>query len=135
MTESFQKSSETTEDLKAWLLTQLIVELSFDEQKIKQVEVRLDKMNDRQVRMLIALYKDRVAKRDQAEAARQQFMRQQILNQATLDLARAQAYKEYLQREYQQRILQGEMEQNLVRQNIQNSNRSYGNNYQGYRNW
>ena len=118
--------------MKVWLLTQLIVELSFNEEKIKEVEVRLDKMNDRQVRMLIELYKERVAKRDQAEAARQWYMQQQVLNQAQLDLMRAQGYKEFLQREHQQRIVQGEMESNLVRQNIQNNNRMQNGSFGGF---
>lgn len=115
--------SSTTEDLKVWLLTQLIVELSFNEEKVKEVETRLDKMTDRQVRMLIEFYRDRVAKRDQAEAYRQWYMQQQVVNQAQLDLMRAEGYKEHLQREHQQRIIQGEKETNIMRQNIQNNNR------------
>lgn len=116
-------STASTEELKAWLLSRLIIELSFNEEKLVQVEKRLDNMSERQLRILIDLYKDRVAKRDQAEAARQQYMQQQVLNQAKLDLMRAQGYKEFLEREYQRKILQGEMETNLVRQNIQNNNR------------
>jgi len=115
--------------LKSWLLSRLIVELSFDEAKIADVEKRLDKMDDRQVRILIDVYKDRVAKRDAAEAARKQYMEQTVLNQAKLDLQRAQGYKEYLQREYQRQILQGQMEQNLVRQNIANQQRFYQGGY------
>lgn len=119
---SSSQNSSTTEELKAWLLGRLIIELKFDEAKIAEVETRLDKMSERQLRVLIEVYKDRVAKRDQAEAARQNYMQQQVLNQAKLDLMRAQGYKEYLQREYQASIVQKEMETNLVRQNIQNNN-------------
>lgn len=120
---SSQNSSTTTEELKAWLLSRLIIELKFDEAKIAEVETRLDKMSERQLRVLIELYKDRVAKRDQQAAAQRQYMEQMVLNQAKLDLMRAQGYKEYLQREYQASINQKEMETNLVRQNIQNNNR------------
>lgn len=113
-------ATATSEELKAWLLSRLIIELSFDEAKIADTERRLDNMNERQLRVLIELYKDRVAKRDAAEAARRRYMEQMVLNQAQLDLQRAQGYKEYLQREYQRQILQGQMEQNLVRQHILN---------------
>ena len=136
--ESSPNSSSTTEDLKVWLLTRLMVELSFNEEKIKEVEVRLDKMSDRQVRMLIEVYKDRVAKRDQYAAYQQWYMSQQVMNQAQLDLMRANGYKEHLQREHQQRILQGERETNLVRQNIMNNNRNgfgYGGGYGGFNNY
>lgn len=128
-TEESSPNSQTasSEELKAWLLSRLIIELNFDEPKLAQVEKRLDNMSERQLRVLIELYKDRVAKRDQAEAARREYMQQMVLNQAKLDLQRAQGYKEFLQREYQRKILQGEMETNLVRQNIQNNNRAmYG---------
>ena len=140
--ESSPNSSATTEDLKVWLLTRLIVEMSFNEEKIKEVEVRLDKMSDRQVRMLIEIYKDRVAKRDAFAAQQQWYMQQSVMNQAQLDLMRANGYKEYLQREHQQRILQGERETNLVRQNIMNNNRAmngngfgYGGGYGGFNNY
>lgn len=127
-------ATATTEELKAWLLSRLILELSFDEAKIADVERRLDKMSDRQLRILIELYRDRVAKRDAAEAARRRYMEQQVLNQAQLDLQRAQSYKEYLQREYQRQILQGHMEQNLVQQNIVNQQRFWNGGY-GYGGW
>ena len=116
--------------------------MSFNEEKIKEVEVRLDKMSDRQVRMLIEIYKDRVAKRDAFAAQQQWYMQQSVMNQAQLDLMRANGYKEYLQREHQQRILQGERETNLVRQNIMNNNRAmngngfgYGGGYGGFNNY
>jgi len=116
-------ATATTEELKVWLLSRLIIELSFDEAKIADTERRLDKMSDRQLRILIELYRDRVAKRDTAEADRRRYMEQQVLNQAKLDLQRAQSYKEHLQREYQRQILQGQMEQNLIQQNIVNQQR------------
>jgi hypothetical protein len=129
-------STASVEELKVWLLTRMIVELSFNEEKISEFEKRLDKMSERQVRMLIEFYKERVAKREQAEAARQQYMQAQVLNQAQLDLTQAQAYRDHLAREYQQRILQGQMETNLVRQNILNQQRmgygNYGYNRNGY---
>lgn len=118
---------QSTEELKSWLLSRLIVELKFDEAKITQVGERLDRMSDREIRILINVYKDRIEKRDQAEYVRQQYMQQMLENQAKLDLQRAQAFKEHLKREYDRSILQGKMEQNLVRQNIQNNNRAvYG---------
>jgi hypothetical protein len=106
-----------------------MVELNFDEIKIKEVEQRLDKCSDRQIKMLVVFYKDRVAKRDQAEAARQKFMNQEVLNQAKLDLEQAKAYRDYLAREFKATAIQKEQETNLVRQNIQNQNmyRNYGN--------
>lgn len=138
--QSYQNSStdQSTEDLKTWLLSSLIIELNFDEAKIAEVEQRLDKCSDRQIRILVNLYKDRLAKRDQAEAARQQYMQQSILNQAQLDLQSATAYRNFLDREHKETALQRERETNLVRQNIQNQNRfmfggGYGN-YGGYRN-
>jgi hypothetical protein len=126
---AMQVESET-EDLKVWLLTRLIVEVNFDENKIAEIEKRLDKMSDRQVRILVEYYKEQVAKRDQAEAARQKYMQQNLLNQAQLDLQQAQAYRDHLKREHQQRVLQGERETNLVRQNI--LNQMYGNRYGRY---
>lgn len=125
-------ATATTEELKVWLLSRLIVELNFDETKLADTEKRLDKMTDRQLRVLIEVYKDRVAKREAAEVAKRKYMEQMALNQATLNLQKAQAYKEYLQREYQRRILQGQMEQNLVRQNIVNQQRFWNGGY-GYR--
>ena len=129
-------------------MASLIIELSFDETKIAEVETRLNKCSDQQIRILVELYKDRLAKRDQAEAARQTYMQQQVLNQAKLDLQSAEAYKGFLQREHKQTAIQREMETNLVRQNILNQNRfmyggfgygglyNYGNNYAGaYRRW
>ena len=134
---SSSPNSSTTEELKAWLLGRLIIELKFDEAKIAEVETRLDKMRERQLRVLIEVYKDRVAKRDQQAAAQRQYMEQMALNQAKLDLMRAQGYKEYLQREYQASINQKEMETNLVRQNILNNNNAmYGGWNGGFgRNW
>ena len=109
-----------------------MVEFSFDEEKIKSAEVRLDKMTDRQVRMLIEVYKDRVAKRDQFAAQQQWYMQQQVMNQAQLDLMQANGYKEHLQREHQQRILQGERETNLVRQSLIFQNRMGGYGYNNF---
>ena len=127
--------NSTTEELKAWLLTRLIVELSFNEVKIAETEKRLDTMNERQLCILIEVYKERVAKRDQAEAARQQYMQQQLLNQAVLDLMTAQGYRDHLQREHHMSLLQKQMETNLVRQNIQNQNRFNNGGGFGYGNY
>lgn len=121
--------------MKVWLLTKLIVEVNFDEKKIEQIEARLDKMSDRQLRILIETYKERVEKRDQAEAARQNYMQQQISNQAKLDLMQAQSYRDHLAREFDQRIAQSKMESNLVRQNIQNNNQFGVNRFNRFRRW
>ncbi len=121
--------------MKVWLLTKLIVEVNFDEKKIEQIETRLDKMSERQLRILIETYKERVEKRDKAEAARQSYMQQQILNQAKLDLMQSQIYKDHLAREFDQRIAQSKMESNLVRQNIQNNNRFGINQFNRFRRW
>lgn len=128
-------SLQTSEDMKVWLLTKLIVEVNFDEKKIEQIEARLDKMSDRQLRILIETYKERVEKRDQAEAARQNYMQQQISNQAKLDLMQAQSYRDHLAREFDQRIAQSKMESNLVRQNIQNNNQFGVNRFNRFRRW
>ena len=119
-------------ELKTWLLTRLIVELSFNPTKIAEVEKILNTLNEQELRILIQVYKERVIKRDQAEAARQQYMQQMVLNQATLDLMTAQGYRDHLQREYHVGLLQKQMETNLVRQNIMNQNRMMYGMYGGY---
>lgn len=105
------------------MLASLIIELNFDESKIAEVEQRLNNCTDMQVRVLVQLYKDRIAKRDQAEAVRQQYMEQSILNQAKLDLQQAKAYRNHLGREFKLSVVQKNMETNLVRQNILNQMR------------
>lgn len=134
--------SSEIEELKSWLLASLIIELNFDESKIAEVEQRLNNCTDMQIRVLVQLYKDRIAKRDQAEAVRKQYFEQSILNQAKLDLQQAQAYRNHLGRELQLSIVQKNMETNLVRQNILNQMRfnngggyGYYGGFNGKRRW
>ena len=49
--------ADNVEDLKAWLLGQLIVDMSFDPQKSAEVERMLDRMNERQIKALVEAYK------------------------------------------------------------------------------
>ena len=127
--------NSSIKDLKTWLLTHLIVELSFNETKIAEVEKRLNTLDEQQLRILIQVYKERVAKRDLFAAQKKQYIEQQILNQATLDLMTAQGYRDHLQREYHSSLLQKQMETNLIRQNIQNQNRFMNGGTGGYGNY
>ena len=55
-------ATERIEDLKTWLLARLIVDMSFDAQKSAEVGRLIDTMNEQQLRVLIAAYKERAAK-------------------------------------------------------------------------
>lgn len=117
---------ETVQDLKNWLLTRLSVDLSFDAQKAAEVGQLIDTMNDQQIRLLVDVYKERSAKRDQPANAQpattqREATEQQALEQAKLNLQQAEAYRDHLKREYDYRILQGYMTQNLVYQNLLNN--------------
>lgn|GEM_PF-3814265 len=118
-------ASESVTEMKTWLLTRLIVDLSFDPQKIAEVEKMIDTMSEQQMRVLVAVYKERSTKRDQSSKAQLDVSQQQLLNQAKLDLQQAEAYRDHLKREYDRQILQGHMTQNLVYQNILNQRMMY----------
>ncbi len=115
--------AETVEELRNWLLARLIVDLSFDAQKSTDVGRLIKTMDEPQMRALVAYYKERAARRDQAFAVPQQTNQQQALEQAKLDQQQAEAYRDHLKREYDRQILQGHMTQNLVYQNIVNNQR------------
>lgn len=114
---------ETFEDLKTWLLTRLIVDLNFDAQKSAEVERLINTLSEQQLRVLIGVYKERTAQRDQASKSQREANQQMTLDQARLNLQQAEAYRDHLKREYDYRILQGFMTQNLVYQNIVNNQR------------
>jgi hypothetical protein len=122
---SIPAATESVEELKAWLLSHLIVDMKFDAPKCAEIEKMIDRLTDRQVRVLVAVYKDRSSKRDQLSKAQQDAAEQQLLNQAKLDLQQSEAYRDHLKREYDRRILQGNMTQNLILQNIVNTQRMF----------
>ena len=113
--------AESPEDLKNWLLARLIIDLSFDTQKSADVERMLDRMNERQLRALVAAYKERNQK--PTSPGQQAVTQDPALEQAKLDQQQAEAYRDYLKREYDRRLLNGYMTQNLVQQNLVNNTR------------
>jgi len=115
--------TESIEELKTWLLTRLIVDLSFDTQKATEVSKMLDTLSDREVRVLIGVYKAQAAKRDSFLKTHQVAVEQQTADQAKLNLQQAEAYRDHLKREYDRQILQGYMTQNLNYQNLVNNQR------------
>jgi hypothetical protein len=116
-------ATESVEDLKTWLLSRLIVDLSFDPQKSADVERMLDRMNERQLRALIAAYKERTTKQNPMTTLPREPSQQPALDQARLDKQQAEAYRDHLKREYDRRLLQGYMTQNLMQQSIVNNQR------------
>lgn len=115
--------TESIEELKTWLLTRLIVDLSFDTQKATEVSKMLDTLSDREVRVLIGVYKAQAAKRDSFLKNHQVTVEQQTADQAKLNLQQAESYRDHLKREYDRQILQGYMTQNLNYQNLVNNQR------------
>jgi hypothetical protein len=116
--------SENVEELRTWLLSRLIIDLSFDPQKSADVERMLNRMNEAQVRALVAAYKERSARpvalpKGQVISA----PNDPGFEQAKLDLQQAQAYRDHLKREYDRRVLQGQMTQNMLYQSIVNNQR------------
>ena len=118
---SSRSSPKSAEEMRNWMLAQLIVDLAFDTKKVADVERMLASMNERQLQTLTDVYTERAAKRELAEKLPPEAAKQQALDQAKLNLQQAEAYRDFLKREYDRRILQGQMEQNLVRQNIANN--------------
>jgi len=108
-------------EMRTWLLTRLIVDMGFDVQKSAEVERMINTMNEPQMRSLIAAYKERTTKKDEATKAQLEVSQQQALDNAKLNLQQSEAYRDHLKREYDRRILQGYMTQNLVYQNILNN--------------
>lgn len=118
-----------SEQIKISLITKYMVDVNFDEKKIKEFEKRLDSMSERQLRVLAEYYNEQLAKREQIQKAKINFYQQELLNQAILNKQQAEAYRDHLKREYDQKLLQGQMEQNLVRQHLMNLNGNYGRRY------
>ncbi|WP_010587747.1 hypothetical protein [Schlesneria paludicola] len=122
---------QSVEEMRAWLLSRLIVDMSFDAQKSLEVKQLMETMNEPQMRALIAAYKEQV-QRNRAGANDPLSSRsplyspaeQQLLDQAKLDRQQAEAYRDHLKREYDRQLLQGQMTQNLVYQNIVNNQRA-----------
>jgi len=114
-----------SEEMKVWLITKFMVDVNFNEEKIKDFEKRLDSMSERHLRVLVEYYKEQIAKREQLRQSQINFHQQELLNQVILNKQQSQAYRDHLKREYDQKILQGQMEQNLVRQHLMNLNRNY----------
>jgi hypothetical protein len=120
--------AESAQDLKTWLLARLIIDLSFDTQKSADVERMLDRMNEQQLRALVAAYKERTSEQKQQQKMRTskgqpETANDPALEQAKLDKQQAEAYRDHLKREYDRRVLQGHMTQNLVYQSIVNNQR------------
>src|SRR5262249_32113186 len=107
-------AGETVEDLRTWLLTRLIVDMNFDAQKSTEVERMINNMNERQLRVLIGVYKERVA----ANKVQQETSQQLAVEQGKLNLQKAESYRDYLKREYDRRLLNGYMTQNLYYRNM-----------------
>ena len=115
---------QTVEQMRAWLMAQLIIDMSFDVQKSAEVRQLLDGMNEEQMRILIGVYKERSAKRDLSAKPELNTQQKQLLDQAKSDLQQAEALRDHLKQEYDRRILQGYMTQNLVYQNLVNNQRA-----------
>lgn len=130
-------------DLRVYILSRLIVDLGFDYVKLKEVEEKIEKMDEQQLRVLCQVYYERAKARETAEAAQLQAQQQLVMGQAQLNLEKAKAYRDHLAREYDRRIVQQKMEANLVRQHqlylhqamsSVSSRQSYGGHYDyGYR--
>lgn len=120
--------ADSTEEMKSWLLARLIIDLSFDPQKSAEVERMLGRMNEQQLRALVAAYQERTAAGNAGAspprpnpAGNLNPSDQQALEQAKLNKQQAEAYRDHLKREYDRRLLQGYMNQNLVRQTLINN--------------
>ena len=116
-------TTESVDDLRTWLLARLIVDMSFDVQKSGEVERMLNRMDERQMRALVAAYKEKSERKSQSSIVQKETSQQQALDQAKLDQQQAEAYRDHLKREYDRSLLQGHMTQNLVYQNALNSQR------------
>lgn len=112
------------DEMKAWLLARLIIDMSFDAEKSLEVRRLIDTMNEQQMRMLIAAYQEKAAKSDPLAKTPLASTPQQGFDEAKLNLQQAQAYRDHLKREYDRQVLQGQMTQNLVYQNIVNNQRA-----------
>ena len=82
-------ATESVDDLRAWLLARLIVDMSFDVQKSGEVERMLNRMDERQMRALVAAYKEKSERKAQSSAVQKETSQQQSLDQAKLDLQQA----------------------------------------------
>jgi hypothetical protein len=109
---------ERIDDLKIWLLTRLIVDMSFDSKKSAEVERLINTMNERQLRELIAVYKERTGPRQPPTKSQQENEQQQAEVRAKMNLQQAQAWRDDLKHQYDFRLLQTQMAQSLVTQNI-----------------
>ena len=115
--------TETAAEMKAWLQARLIIDLSFDPQNSAEVERMLDRMNEGQLRALVAAYQERTPRPKIASPRPMETGNQTALEQAKLEKQQAEAYRDHLKREYDRRLLQGYMNQNLVHQNLVNNQR------------
>ncbi len=133
--------AQSLDEMRAWLLSRLMIDMSFDVPKSLEVKRLIDTMNEQQMQALIAAYKDQAARNRAATnnvpspvpapvlAGSITPAQQQILDQAKLDQQQSEAYRDHLKREYDRQLLQGQMTQNLVYQNIVNNQRAM---YQAY---
>lgn len=120
---------QSVEEMRAWLLSRLIIDMSFDAQKSLEVKQLMETMNESQMKALIAAYKEQIQKNRAAASTPSRNTvyspaEQQLLDQAKLDRQQAETYRDHLKREYDRQLLQGQMTQNLVYQNIVNNQRA-----------
>ena len=90
--------SNRFEDMKAWLLARLVVDYSFDATKAEEVSRMLDTMNDGQMRLLIAAYRDRMATQPDLPKQEVERRQKQILEQANLNKQTAEGQRDQLKR-------------------------------------
>ena len=126
-------AAQTTEELRDWLLSRLVVDQGFDPQKSAEVKSLLATMDDRQVRFLVDYYKDRAAKPQQPGGKQATTTAdQQAFDQAALNLQQVEAYRDHLKREFDLKVMNGFMNQNLLYQNMINNQRMSYLNYGPY---
>ena len=112
--------SNRFEDMKAWLLARLVVDYSFDATKAEEISRMLDTMNDGQMRLLIAAYRDRMATQPDLPKQEVERRQKQILEQANLNKQTAEGQRDQLKRQLERQALQNQMTQHLFHQNMMN---------------
>lgn len=112
--------SNSMEDMKAWLLARLVVDYSFDANKASEVSRMMDTMNEGQMRLLIAAYRDRMATQPELPKQEVENRQRQILEQANQNKQTAEAYRDQLKRDFDTQAVQNQMMQNQLYQNMLN---------------
>lgn len=117
--------SASFEDMKSWLLARIVVDNSLDANKAVEVSRMIDTMNEGQMRVLIAAYRDRMATLPDVPKQTIEERQRQIIEQANSNKQSAEARRDNLKREFETPPLANPMSQMLYNQNLMNVQMMY----------